>query len=426
MSTHEMTETERAVLALALHDPMMVDRSLALGVLPEHFATRGHQALWSGMVLDRSAGFGPDETTLLDRHERSVGSGMPFATLADLSDSIRALRTSRPKAKHLEGYVQRLSEQRARVHLLEMATLVSSLIDENGETGEAMQEAEKGLLAAAQSRRTGFSFARLGELVGETWDHHDAVLRGEIEDTAIRTGIGPIDRILKLKPKHYSVWAARPSMGKTQAAFSALRNAAGRGTPSLLISIEMDRESLAQRIVDAESMTADRDREEAIRWWDRIPLYIDDTSTTLDEVCSSIRLHVLKHGVKLVAVDYIQIVQMPYNPSRERQIAEASRRFQALAKETGIALVLLAQINRGVEARPDKRPLMSDLRESGALEQDADSVVMLFRPLYYDSAAIAPHELEAIVRKQRNGRTGTAFCHYEIGKWVQSPPGDWR
>lgn len=422
MSTADLAETERAILAACLHDPAAVDNAQALGLTVEHFGLRGHRALWVGMVHDRSDGTGPDEATLFDRHELNVGDGRPFADFAALNAVVMALRGSRPKQRHLESYITRLGEQRVRVALASTARLVSSMIEDNEPTQDALDAAESGLLEAAKGRRAGFSFTRLGEVVGPAWEHHDAVARGDVVDTRIETGIATLDAILRLRPKHYSVWAARPSMGKTQAALSALRNIAARQIPSLLVSIEMDRGSLAERIVGAEIATGARAPEEAISWWNRIPLFIDDTSTTLAEVCSSIRLHVMRHRVQFVVVDYLQIIRFPDNPSRERQIADASMQLKALAKETGVALVLIAQINRAVEQRGDKRPVMSDLRESGALEQDADSIVMLYRGLYYNRATAKPHELEAIIRKQRNGKVGTAFVWYEVGKWVTNPP----
>lgn len=422
MSTAELQETEQAILAACLDDPTAVDNARALGLVTEHFQVRGHQALWKGMVEDRSVGIGPDEATLFDRHELDVGNGRPFVDLSDLHQHVSALRNRRSKPAHLESYVNRLAEQRSRVRLAQMAKLVAMMIDENEPTAEAIEAAEQGLIEAARSRRAGFVFSQLGPAVSRAWDHLERVRRGEVEDTQIKTGIEALDKILKLRPKHYSVWAGRPSMGKTQAVLSALRNIAARDVPVLMCSLEMDLDSLAERVVSSEEHTGSRNRIEAISWWSVLPFYIDDRSYTLDDVCSSIRLHVLRYGIKVAAIDYLQIVSCPHNPSREQQIAEASRRFKALAKETGITLILLAQLNRGVESRRDKRPMMSDLRESGAVEQDADSIVMLYRDIYYHKSTKKPDELEAIVRKQRNGKVGTAFAWYRVGGWVKNPP----
>ena len=420
MSTADLAETESAVLAACLHDPAQVDNAQALGLRAELFGDRGRRALWDGMVLDRSSGVGPDEATLLDRHELSVGPGKPFLDFGELNLAVRALRRTRPRANQLDSYIARLAEQRARVRVASMCSLVSAMVEENEPTSDLIEEAERGLVEAKRTGRAGFDFVRLGSSVGATWARLQRVRDGLEPDNQIRTGIEQLDNLLRLRPSHYSVWAGRPSMGKTQAALSAARNIAASGVPTLIVSVEMDVESLSERIVSAEELQSERPRDETIAWWDSMPLYIDERSNSLDEICSSIRLHVLRHDVRVVVVDYLQIMQLPKNPSREQQIAQASLRLKALTKETGVAMILLAQLNRAVESRVDKRPMMSDLRESGSLEQDADSVLMLYRAVYYDPATEDPHELEMLLRKQRNGAVGTAFAHYKVGGWVRS------
>lgn len=415
-------QSEVAVLSACLRDPTTVDEAVALGLGSEDFLDRRRRELWSGMVQDRARGMGPDEATLLERHEHRVGPGKPFVDFTELSNVIRSITTTRGQRRYLARYLSALADAKVRRRLVVTAEGVLDLAREGSPTGEMLDHAEQGILGASKTRG-GVEHRRMADVFSDAADRIDAIRSGEQVDTRILTGLSRLDRYLVLRPGHFGVWAGRPSMGKTQTVLSVLRHIAENSGPVLLVSREMGRDALGDRLVSTEEASGCSRKESRARWGS-MPFLVDDRSRSLGEAVSSIRLAHHKHGIVAVAVDYLQLLSLPAGDSREVQVANASAAFRDLTQDTGVVMFLLSQLNRGVEARKDRRPALSDLRESGAIEQDADSVVMLYRHAYYAKAAKNPHELELIIRKQRNGRSGvTAFQHFEPGQWVVDPSG---
>jgi replicative DNA helicase len=250
--------------------------------------------------------------------------------------------------------------------------------------------------------------------------------RGEMEGVA--TGFADLDARLGgcLGDGEVAVVAARPGMGKTALGLGILERVSGRlGVPALLVSLEMGRKEIAERLLSGHARlggdllkkpwlmdAAGRGRladstAELARW----PLHVDDAPTlSMAQIASSARRHRARHGVGLVVIDYLQLIdgsgEGDGRASRQEVVARISRRLKTLAKELRIPVVALSQLNRQSETREDRRPRLADLRESGAIEQDADVVVLLHRPEYYDPND-QPGGAEAIVAKNRNGATGT-------------------
>ena len=418
------TESERAILALALRDPTVVDEAGAVGLTGADFGDRRHRALWSGMVRDRAAGIGPDEATVLERHEADLGVGRPFPDLTALGATVRALTSTPARRAHFDAYVAALVEYRARRELLGAADDVRSLHADGAPTTE-IREAVESALVRLQSRSTASGACPAADLFATAQARAERVRTGVEVDDQIRTGLPALDRVLRYHPGHHALMAGRPSMGKTQLALGVLASIAETTGPALFVSVEMGRDSLAHRIYSSSiaGLGTVHDRElDAAERWSRVPLLVETEAKTLAEVVSAIRIAKARHGIVAFAVDYLQRMTLPKADSREQAVSHASATLANLAHSTGTLGIVLSQLNRGLESRPNKRPMMSDLRESGSLEQDADSILFVYRDAYYNPTTREPNKAELIVSKQRNGRAGvTVPAHFDPGNgWFGS------
>jgi replicative DNA helicase len=222
----------------------------------------------------------------------------------------------------------------------------------------------------------------------------------------------------------------RPKMGKTHLMITVLKNVAKiHDNPTLFVSAEMNEAQIGERIATSEAkfgMSPEelrRAKGVVEREWEGVPIYFDDKPKSLGAALMSIRIQKKRMGICAAAVDYLQLLKLPQAPggSRERQVAEASSAFKRLAMELDIPIFVVAQLNRNCEYREDKRPILSDLRDSGQLEQDADAVVFVYRHSVYKEDHEPASDAEVIVRAQRNGPTGTSFCTWEPGSgWFRS------
>lgn len=262
----------------------------------------------------------------------------------------------------------------------------------------------------------------LGPVVNRTMEHIDAVKSGGITP-GVSTGFRDIDQVTNgLQPGQMIVVAGRPGMGKSTLGIDFARAAAlHHNLPTVVFSLEMSKQELAQRIIAAETHVRltqlrsadkidDQDWQEMGVFLDRIkdaPLYIDDSpNMSLMEIRSKCR-RLARNGLKLVVIDYLQLMSSGHRvESRQQEVSEFSRSLKLLAKELEVPVVALSQLNRGAEMRGDRRPQISDLRESGSIEQDADVVMLVHRPEAYDSED-RPGEADIILAKHRNGPTAT-------------------
>ena len=243
--------------------------------------------------------------------------------------------------------------------------------------------------------------------------------------TGVPTGFSDLDyRTAGLHGSELILVAARPAMGKSAFALNIATNAAMRGnTPVAIFSLEMSKAQLVNRILCSEAMVdsnkvrtgklEDEDwgkLAEAIGPLSETGIYIDDTpGISVMEIRAKCRKLKLEKNIGLVVIDYLQLVQgsNKRNGSREQEISEISRSLKILAKELNVPVIALSQLSRAVEQRPDHRPMLSDLRESGAIEQDADKVMFLYRDDYYNKESEKKDIAEVIIAKQRGGSTGT-------------------
>lgn len=294
------------------------------------------------------------------------------------------------------------------------------------DVGETLDRAEATLYDISSSRIKD-RFSHIGELIQETYEHLDNLQQSGLETTGIPTHFRDVDKILLgLHPSDLIIVAARPTMGKTSFVLSVARNISiNSKIPVGIFSLEMSKFQITQRLLSSEShirsdtlrtgkLTRD-DRMRLLKAMERLseaPIYIDDTPSigVIDLRTKARRLR-NKANVELIIVDYLQLMSGDSrSENRQQQISEISRALKILGRELEIPIIAVSQLSRAVEKRENKKPLLSDLRESGAIEQDADVVMFLYRKDYYeDTQDIDDREsvVDLIIRKHRNGPIGT-------------------
>ncbi len=273
-------------------------------------------------------------------------------------------------------------------------------------------------------RRGGQDFLPIRDALIEVFDRIEYLYQNQGIIPGIPTGFRDLDRLTSgLQPADFIVVAARPSMGKTSLCLNIAQHVAvNQGKPVALFSLEMSKEQLVQRLLSAEARipgqklrTGDLDEEDwprlvaAMGRLSEVPIFIDDSPVlTAMDIRAKTRRLVQEQGPGLVIVDYLQLIagHGRSSDSRQQEISDISRSLKALAREVKCPVVALSQLSRAVEQRQNKRPVLSDLRESGAIEQDADLVAFIYRDEYYNPDSDRKGIAEVIVAKQRNGPTG--------------------
>ncbi|MDR3091535.1 MAG: replicative DNA helicase [Clostridiales bacterium] len=287
----------------------------------------------------------------------------------------------------------------------------------------AIETAEKLIFEIAQNRRAS-DFAHIKEPLFESIERIELRYKSKERITGVPSGFAELDdKTAGFQPSDLILVAARPSMGKTAFALNAAQNAAlSRGVTTAVFSLEMSAEQVANRllcsqaVLDAQKI---RTGELSPQDWRQIayaagaiaksPIYIDDTpGITVPEVRAKCRKLKIEKNLGLIIIDYLQLMGgAGRSESRQQEISEISRSLKALAREIGAPVIALSQLSRAPESRSDHRPMLSDLRESGAIEQDADVVMFIYREEYYFKDTEKKNQAEIIIAKQRNGPTGT-------------------
>lgn len=415
-------EAERAVLGSILLDPQMCD-DVALILRPDDFYADANQKLYRSLLAMHDEGKRIDVTLLVERLKlagdfEAIGGA---AYLAEVAQSV-------PYAANATYYAEIVRAKSTVRELIHASTeILRDAWDPTIESRELLNHAEE-VIFSVHDRRSSDQVTNIHDLMVEAFQHIDARLEhGEGAGTS--TGFRDLDQLTGgLHGSEFVVLAARPSMGKTALATNIAENVAIDGkVPVLFVSLEMARIELAQRLLCSQgSIDGNKFRSGFLSGDDRkklveasaklslAPLFIDDTpSRTVTEIAACARRLKRKEKLGLIVIDYLQLIQPddPRDP-RQEQVAKMARRLKALARELQLPIICLAQLNRQVEAGKDEhRPRLSHLRESGAIEQDADVVMFVHREEYYHTK----EEAEAkgitgqgllIVAKQRNGPTG--------------------
>lgn len=435
-------EAEMSVLGgVLLHPKAFVQ--VADVVVPEDFYHPAHEAIFRAMVELDSSGKPIDVLTVAEQMRatdtfakelRAVNGEAYFVELTSAVVTIENI-----------GFHARMVRGKATVRrLIEAAQEIANHgYGEHGDVDEFIDGAERAIFEIAQrSQRSGFEAIQriltpTIQAIEKRYDRKQAI-------TGVPSGFHQLDAMTSgFQPADLIIIAARPSMGKTSLVMNAVQNAAVEfKVPALVFSLEMSKESLVERMLCSESRVdstrlrggflEQRDWINLTRAAGRLheaPIWIDDGGApTLLELRAKARRwradpNVFKspdqHGI--IVIDYLQLVHgrpAGRDSSREREISEISRGLKALAKELRVPIIALSQLNRAVESRGDKRPMMSDLRESGAIEQDADVIAFIFRDEVYNKESPDKGVAEVIIGKQRNGPTGVVKLAF-LGKYTK-------
>jgi replicative DNA helicase len=341
------------------------------------------------------------------------------------------------------GYYARIVRERAILRrLVEAGTRIVQLgYAGDGDADELVDRAEAEIYGVTE-RRVSEDYLPLAEIMPGALDEIEAIgSRGGIM-TGVPTGFADLDALTNgLHPGQMIVIAARPAIGKSTLALDLARAATVKhGLPSVIFSLEMSRNEITMRLLSAEArvpLHAMRTGQMGEEDWARLarrmsevvdaPLYIDDSpNMSMMEIRAKCRRLKQRHDLRLVIIDYLQLMSSPRRvENRQQEVSEMSRSLKLLAKELDVPVVAISQLNRGPEQRNDKRPLLSDLRESGSIEQDSDLVILLHREDAYERESPRAGEADLIVAKHRNGPTTTVTVAFQghYSRFVDMAPG---
>ena len=425
-------EAEQAVLGA-----MMLDQDAALKAAEllddTMFYREGHRLLFRSMISLTERGDVIDPVTLRDelsrRGDLDRAGGMEY--IASLIDVV-------PTAANIDYHARIVRDKAVLRRLIEAATgIIQDIYDGHGTASEVLDNAEHRVFQVAQFRRSE-EFIRIKELIWPTMERIEQLQSGAGSVTGVPSGFVDLDRLTAgFQRADLVILAARPSMGKTALALNIVQHAAiEHNTGVAFFSLEMSKDALVQRLLCSEGLVdAQRLRRGQLRDDDypklaraagllgTAPIWIDDSAalTPLGMRSKARRLKA-EHDISLVIVDYLQLMQGPGDvENRQQEISYISRSLKALAKELDVPVVAISQLSRAPEQRggEHRRPQLSDLRESGAIEQDADVVCFIYRQEFYDGPVDPKTNesiegiAEVIVGKQRNGPTGTVKLHFK-------------
>lgn len=417
MSALFHVESEQSVLGGLLIDPKAFDR---IDWLTESdFYREDHRLIFRHIVMMLTERKPVDVVTVAESLA-SAGIDEDSTGLAYLGE----LAMNTPSAANIRRYAEVVSEKRALRDLLAASAQIADIANAEGSkpASQRMDEAQAVILALAERRGEGSDDPEtIGALLPSVVDDVQARFDRGGAITGLSTGFHDLDaKTCGLNPGDLVIVAGRPSMGKTAFALNVAEHVAVNDEkPALVFSMEMGKKQLSERSIASigrVSMNALRSGRMSDDEWSRMsfaigklfkaPLLIDDSpALTVAQMRSRARRIAKKHGLSLVVVDYIQLATGE-GQSREQEVSSISRGLKALAKEFNCPVIALSQLNRKVDERPNKRPLMSDLRDSGAIEQDADLILMMYRDEYYHPDTPDKGIAEIIVAKQRMGETG--------------------
>ncbi len=329
-----------------------------------------------------------------------------------------------PVTANISSYARIVRQKAVLRHLIGVSSdIANRCFEEQDDIDQLVDDAEQSIFDIA-GKKDASVFQPLKNVIPGCFDKIEQLYKRKELITGVPTGYSEIDRLTAgLQPSDLIVLAARPSMGKTAFALNIAQHAGlVEKTGVAIFSLEMSREQLAMRLlstvghIDSQRIRTGRLHSEdwphltrAVGMLADAPIYIDDTpALSVLEMRSKIRRLAAQHQIGLVIVDYLQLMRGRSAENRTQEISDISRSLKALAKEHGLPVLALSQLNRGLESRTDKRPMMADLRESGAIEQDADVICFIYRDEVYNKAEDNPQRgiAEIIIGKQRNGPTG--------------------
>lgn len=426
-------EAEKSVLGGLMLDNTSWEKVADL-IVENDFYRRGHQLIFKA-IAELSENSQPVDVITLAEYHDSRGELDQVGELAYLG----ILARETPSAANIVAYASIVRERSILRQLITVGTSISNVaFNPEGRSSEQMLDlVERQVFEIAEkgAKRSG-GFIQVKQVLSKVVDRIDTLFEQDSPITGLATGFTDFDmQTAGLQPADLVIVAGRPSMGKTSFAMNLAENAAIKSKqPVAIFSMEMPADSLAMRMlsslgqIDQTRLRTGKLNDDdwprltsAIALLNEAPLFIDDTpALTVTELRARARRLKREHGLSLIVIDYIQLMQGSggSNENRATEIAEISRSLKALAKELSVPVVALSQLNRSLEQRPNKRPVMSDLRESGAIEQDADIIVFIYRDEVYNEDSPEKGKAEIIISKQRNGPIGTVVLTFQ-GKYTR-------
>ena len=413
------TEAEQAVIGSMLTDKDAIISAIEV-LKEEDFYREDNKTIYEA-ILNLYNRAEPVDIITLKAELSSMGKleaigGLEY--LAELPDKV-------PTTSNVDKYIKIVEEKSLLRSLIKTANDIIKLgYDETQDVEFLMDQAEKKIFDTIQSRNQK-GYSSIKDILVDTFTQLEQLYNQKQHITGVPTGFADLDyKTAGMHGSELILVAARPAMGKSAFALNIATYAATRGNaPVAIFSLEMSKEQMVNRILCSEAMvdsnkvrTGKIDDEELGKLADasgilsESKIFIDDTpGISIMEIRAKCRKLKLEQNIGLVVIDYLQLIQGSgkRGASREQEISEISRSLKILAKEINVPVIALSQLSRAVEQRPDHRPMLSDLRESGAIEQDADIVMFLYRDDYYNEESEKKNIAEVILAKHRAGSTGT-------------------
>lgn len=426
------SEAEQSVIGGLMQDAEHFD-AVTENISDTDFFVARHRQIFRTMMELREKEQPLDVITVSEMlsHHGDLESSGGLEYLTDLATNV-------PSSSNVAAYAKIVRERSTLRQLISAATEISkaSFNPAGMASEDLLQFAERRVLEIAEERPKEGGFVEVNTLLKSTINKIDELVRSGSDITGVSTGLSELDeRTSGWQPGELVILAARPSMGKTALALNFVESAImSQSKPALVFSMEMPADSLVMRMLSSigridqgrirnGSLTQEDwpKLEMAARKIKDKKLFIDDTAgLTPNEVRARVKRVAREHGnPSLIMIDYIQLMHVGGNSEgRTQEVSEISRSMKALAKEYECPVIALSQLNRGVEQRPNKRPMSSDLRESGAIEQDADVILFIYRDEYYNEDSAEKGVAELIVGKHRNGEVGTCRAAF-VGKYTR-------
>ncbi|MEK5186943.1 replicative DNA helicase [Solibacillus sp. FSL R5-0691] len=433
------SEAEQSVIGAVFLEPQALITASEI-VIADDFYHIAHQKIFQTMLNLSDQGKAIDLVTVTEE----LSAKKELEDIGGLS-YITELASAVPTAANIAHYAK-IVEEKA---ILRRLIRVASKIADDGYTREdevevLLAEAEKKMLEVSNRKNAG-DFKHVKDVLVQTFDNIEQLQSRDGDVTGIPTGFRDLDKMTAgFQRNDLIIVAARPSVGKTAFALNVAQSVAVKARENVAIfSLEMGADQLVMRMLCAEgNIDAQRLRTGALETedWSKLTMamgslsnsgiYIDDSpGVRMTDIRAKCRRLAKESGLGMILIDYLQLILGSGKPgeNRQQEVSEISRSLKGLARELKVPVIALSQLSRGVEQRQDKRPMMSDLRESGSIEQDADIVAFLYRDDYYDKESESKDIIEIIIAKQRNGPTGTVSLAFrkEYNKFLNlefTPP----
>lgn len=421
-------EAEQAVLGSILFENSVIDEAIEK-LKPETFYKIEHQQIFFAMIEIHEEGKPIDEVLIGEKlkAKNKLETSGGFNYLMVLIDCS-------PEVGNVNEYISIVYNKSVSRELEQLGNDAKNLANSVG-TSEAVSEVFARITRLTDSIQNRVEFRSIGDILESVFDTLQTVSENPGKIPGYKTGYDDIDSLtLGLHPKELFVLAARPAMGKTALAMNIATRVASehKELDVLIFSVEMHSQQLGTRVISTEAKidsTKIRTGNLSQDQWDslaanrnrlmKLPIYVNDTVSTIEQLVYLAKKHRKKNKISLIVVDYLQILKtIKKKFSREQEVAEISRTLKLLSKDLDCNVMVLSQLNRELEKRGDKRPILSDLRESGAIEQDADVIAFIYRDDYYNEDSKKPGIAEIDFAKHRNGATGTVELRFE-GKYTR-------